>query len=133
MTPSQAKPIALGPLATGGDVLRIQLGLGQLSGPADIYFGFAYRGLVILLGTAYPEIYQLGPDDSTFTAAKDGLVPWRTNVTSATGSLFGDIPISALSLGLYDLYLLVTPAGTLNEGYLWKTDFFIPLILVPLS
>jgi len=132
VTPSKARPIALGPLATGGNVLQVQLGLGQLSDPADIYFEFAYRGLVILPGTAYPDIYLLGPDDSTFTAAKDGLVAWRTNVTSATGSLLGDIPISALSLGLYDLYLFVTPAGTLNAGYLWKTDFFIPLIAFPL-
>ena len=131
-TPSKARPIALGPLGVGGDVLRIELGLGPLSGPADIYFGFAYRGLVILPGTPYPDIYLLGPDDSTFTAARDGLVAWRTNVASTTGSLFGDIPISALSIGLYDLYFLLTPAGAINAGYLWKTDFFIPLILVPL-
>jgi hypothetical protein len=131
-TPSKARPIALGPLASGGNVLRIQLGLGSLSGPADVYFGFAYRGLVILPGMPYPDIHLLGPDDSTFTAAKDGLVAWRTNVASATGSLFGDIPISALPIGLYDLYFLVTPAGTFNAGYLWKTDFFIPLIFLPL-
>jgi len=125
--PSEARPIAVGSLARGGNILRLQLALGQLSGPADIYFGIAYRGLVVLSGPENPDIYLLGPDGKTLTPAKNGLIAWKTNVTSATASLFGDIPISILTPGIYDLYLLVTPAGKLNAGYLWKTNFFIPL------
>lgn len=123
--PVAARPIAVGLLAQGGDTLRVQVALGELSGPADIYFAIAYRGLVVLSGPSYPDLYLLG-SDGTFTLAKDGLIAWKTNVTSVTASPFGDIPISALAPGFYDLYLLVTPAGNLNAGYLWKTDFYIP-------
>ncbi len=130
--PSEARPISAGPLARGGDILKIQVALGQFSGPADIYFGIAYRGLIILSGPANPDIYLLGPDGHTFVPVKDGLIAWKSNVTSATESLFGDIPISALTPGFYDLYLLVTPAGELNAGYLWETNFYIPLETVHL-
>jgi hypothetical protein len=124
--PSEARPIAIGPLAQERDTLRIQLSLGQLSGPADIYFGLAYRDLVVLSGPANFDIYLLWPDGKTLSPAKNGLIAWKTDVISTAETPFGDIPISALAPGFYELYLLVTPAGTLSSGYLWKTGFYIP-------
>ena len=37
--PTQAMPVGVGSVAVGGDTVSIQVGLGQFSGPVDIYFG----------------------------------------------------------------------------------------------
>src|ERR1039458_5533860 len=38
--PLKAMPIGLGSVASGGDTISVQIGLGQFSGPVDIYFGY---------------------------------------------------------------------------------------------
>ncbi|HDL15010.1 MAG TPA: DUF1566 domain-containing protein [Euryarchaeota archaeon] len=117
--PAEAKPIGVGSVAEGGDTLSIQIGLNQISGPVDIY-------LAIYAPEVDPDnIYLITSD--TIQPLSEGLVPWKANTTGPIDdTLFGNIPISGLPLGTYNLYLAVTPAGTMDSYYLWATYFVIP-------
>ena len=128
--PPLAEPIAVGPVASFGSVLRLQVSVGVFSGPVDLYFALAYWGPIVLPGQAHPDLYLLAPDNS-LKLAQSEFVAWKTNVTNVNETLFGDIPTSNLPVGLYDLYLLATPSGALDAAYIWKTDFFIPFLLTP--
>ncbi len=117
--PYQAVPIGIGPVASGGDILRLHLGLNAFAGPVDLYFG-------ILMYELDPvNLYILTPD-LTFQPHSEGIVPWKTNVTGSIDlPLFGDIPVSLLPPATYSLYLCATPAGQGFSGgfYLWSTAF----------
>lgn len=118
--PSEAKPVGVGAVATGGSTLSINLGLNKLSGAVDIYFGIYAQKI------DSANIYIM-KSDYTFQTLSAGLVPWKSNTTGPINEkLFGNISASSLPSGTYDLYLLVTPAGNLNSYYLWSTYFLIP-------
>jgi glutamine cyclotransferase len=117
--PSQAKPIGVGSVAESGDTLSVAVQLAAFSEPVDLYFGLYVPSLD-------PNNIYIVKQDNSFQTVAQGLVPWRKNVTTATSeSLFGDIPVSSLPPGQYTLYLLATPAGSLNSYYLWSTSFDI--------
>lgn len=114
--PSQAKPIGVGTIASGGDALSLSVQLEAFSGPVDIYFGLYAPALDAT------NIYMLKEDGSLQTLAQ-GLVPWKSVQSGAfSENLFGNIPVSALPAGTYTFYLVVTPAGNLDGFYLWSTS-----------
>lgn len=113
--PAEAKPVGVGPVSTGGNTMKLHIGLNQFTGPVDIYFGVAAQ-------TNPSDIYILKADDATFQPVSSGLVPWRENTTGPLDVyLFGSVPTASLPTATYTLYLLVTPAGSLNSYYLWST------------
>lgn len=115
--PSDSRPVGLGSVATGGGILSIQVGLNQLSGPADIYFG-------ILLPDDPNNLYILR-SDGTFQAMSSGLVPWKSSTAGPiTESLFGNIPALFLAQGTYRIYLAVT-SDSFATYYLWETYFTV--------
>lgn len=117
--PSQAMPIGVGPIATGGDTLNIQVGLGQFSGLVDIYFGI-YSSLID------PDNVYILTSGNTFQPFYAGFTPWMADTYGDINeSLFGDISASAILPGTYDLYLAVTPSGSLDAYYLWSTKFTV--------
>ena len=119
--PEKAVSIGVGPLASGGDTLRLEIKLGAFAGPVDLYFGF-------FAPTVDPLNMCILKPDLTFQTHEDGIIPWKTNVTGSTSeSLFGEIPISALSESTYYIYLAATQAGKdFSSGYyLWQTQFEI--------
>jgi hypothetical protein len=62
----------------------------------------------------------------TFRLSRN-LVPWRAYSAGGIDHwLYGEIPASIRPAGRYDAYVLVTPAGTLADHYLWSTYFEIP-------
>ncbi len=116
--PSFAKPVGLG-LFQGLGLLRLEIGLPQFSGPADIYFG-------VSAPSVDPRLFLLGPDGA-FQPASAGLVAWKAGTSGPVNeALFGIVPTSSLPSGTYTLYLGVTPAGRTDAYYLWTTFFVIP-------
>lgn len=90
----------------------------------DLYLGFAYLGLTQLPLMICPEITLVRPD-SQLQSLSLGFVPWRREVTDVNENLYRDQPTEILSPGLYNLYLLATPAGQLrSDFYLWRTSFY---------
>ncbi len=117
--PLQAMPIGVGSVAIGGDTVSIQVGLGQFSGPVDIYFGI-YSPLI-----DPDNIFILTPEN-TLQPISAGFTPWISATSgNINESLFGDISTSVLPSGTYELYLAVTPAGSLDTYYFWSTEFTI--------
>ncbi|MGD0885995.1 MAG: fibronectin type III domain-containing protein [Thermodesulfovibrionales bacterium] len=117
--PAQASPIGVGPVATGGSMVSILTGLGQFSGPVDIYFGIYAPAIDPV------NIYILTPTGFQ-TLATAGLVPWISNTPGSIDvPFFGNIPISQLPPGTYTLYLGVAPTGSTSTYYLWETSFML--------
>jgi hypothetical protein len=124
--PYQAVPIGIGPVANGGDILRLHLGLNAFAGPVDLYFG------ILMYDLDPANIYMLTPD-LTLHPHSEGIVPWKTNVTGSIDEpLFGDIPVSLLPPSTYAFYLCATPAGQGFSGgfYLWSTAFEVKRVTV---
>ncbi|HXX58019.1 MAG TPA: hypothetical protein VEI96_08480, partial [Thermodesulfovibrionales bacterium] len=112
---AQAAPIGLGLVAVSGDLLDLQVGLGQFSGPVDVYFA-------IFAPAISPGVLILTPTGFSTSV----IAPW---ISGTTGDLFvvllQDFPVSPLPAGMYTFYLLVTPAGSLSSYYLWQTSFTV--------
>jgi hypothetical protein len=122
--------VGVGSVATGGNLLSIQIGLNPFSGPVDIYGAFR-------VSTDLDHLNVLNPDGSTFTSftlseilnalatgtPPAGALPWQSNVICSINEHLFDIPVSSIPQGLYTIFLLVTPAGSLDNYYLWTTSF----------
>jgi acetyl esterase/lipase len=120
--PSGARPVGVGPVAEGGSMLNLRVGLEAFHGAVDIYLA-AYAPAA--LGPQILMITQTGVEpcdpehltDQTWMKATTGPVQ---NV-----SVFGDIPVDGLPRGEYLLYLMVSPSGDTQSFYLWSTAFCI--------
>ena len=114
--PSEAKPIGVGSVATGGNTLSLQVSLPEFSVPIDIY-------LAISAPSISTDIFII-KSDLSLQPLSMGLAKWRENTTGPVDeSLYRDISISSLPNGRYSLYVLVTPVGNQNAYYLWETYF----------
>jgi len=136
MDPSQAMPIGLGPAASGGDTISVQVGLAPFSGPVDIYFGYYAPSI------DPQNIYILTMNDtfiplSVSDPLHEGPSPWKINVSGGVNeslaSALGNIPVASLPPGTYTAYLLVTPAGSLDSYYLWTTVIDVAHNVLPIS
>ncbi len=116
---SQAKPIGVGSIATGGSTLSLRVSLPEFTAPVDIY-------LAISAPAIGPNIWIIKPDQ-TFQPVSAGLVKWRENTRGPINeALYGDIPVRDLPKARYDLYIAVTPTDNLDNYYLWLTYFTVP-------
>jgi hypothetical protein len=115
-TAETARPVGLGQVAAGGTTVNVSLGLAPTSGPVDVYFGLQINGGAILLLTSAGQ----------FQSISAGVVPLFAGSTgNFNQSLFGAINVSALPSGTYTFYMMVTPAGSLANFYLYITGFTI--------
>jgi predicted secreted hydrolase len=113
-TPSETKPIGIGPYAEGGRTLSVQISLPGFSGNVDVFFGlyapsFGADGFYFL------------DKDGDLRPLSDGLVAWKNGPAVIEEQLFGAVDTSNLPEGTYSFYLLVTPQGTTDQYYLWET------------
>jgi len=115
--PANCQPFAVGDLSTGN--LSLQIGLPEFSSGVDVYLAIGFADALYLVDGAS----ELQPAAGLTTLPK-----WKTNNSAAIDeSLYGDIPISLLPAGMYNLYTLVVPTGETNFShyYLWATSFNI--------
>ena len=141
--PSEAKPVGIGPLASGGDTLAVRLSFEQYKGPVDIYGAYT-------VSTEPDHVYVLNSDGSTFTQLTvsdindaletgmppQGALPWRIFNIIALDEVLLHVPVSSIPSGTYTVYVLVTnsdigiflgtPEGNLDIYFLWSTSFVIP-------
>lgn len=114
-----ARPLGVGPLASNGSVLNISVRLAPFSRPVDIYL-FVYAQHI-----DPQNIYVITP--GAVHPVSSVLEPWKQNLSQAVNeSITGDVSVSALPKGKYDLLIAVTPAGTLTSYYVWMTSFVVP-------
>jgi len=116
--PSEAKPVGIGPLAQGGDMLSLRINAGPFAQPVDMYLTMLSpddkRGPVLSLTPA-----------NTFEPLLDNSKPWRKRVTGASEVIM-NIPVSSMASGPYVLMFAVMPAGVLDRYYLWTVPFLVP-------
>ncbi len=119
--PSMAKPVGVGPVATGGATVKIHIALPGFSSPVDLYLGI-YAAPIDPV-----NIYLVTMNGQTLAPLSQGLKPWKTNVINPVDEfLFGDIPVAGLPEGTYKIYLMAaSPPGTITYYYLWETSFVI--------
>jgi hypothetical protein len=149
--PSQAKPIGVGPIATGGNTIDLRVDIGPFAGPVnvsliayapaidseDLYFIAPGLGLK-KLSDAVGEEEQAERDgrrrssdereDSEHSLPSKhfrDLVVWKKNVTSVNEGVF-TAKITDLPSGLYPLVLAVTSPDNPDNSYRWITYLFIP-------
>ncbi len=131
--PAQAKPVGIGSAASGGDTLGIQIGLNEFSGSVDIYGAFTvstdplHVNILNSNGTSFTSFSISDIMNALSTGVPPaGAGPWRANVTESINEDLFNMPVSSIPPGSYTVYLLATPAGSLNSYYLWITSFVIP-------
>ena len=97
----------------------MRINLHEISGAVDLYFG-------LYLPILDPVNIYLLDTNNAFGTLAQGLVPFRQNVEGVIDeAIFGDLPVQGLPKGTYQVYLLVTPAGSLKSYYFWQTSFFV--------
>jgi hypothetical protein len=135
MNPNMAKPVGVGSIAQDGWYLAVNIGLFRFSGLIDMYGAYT-------VSTDPQTVNVLNPNGSSFTsftmdeiqnALSTGVPPVGAQPLKANTegpiyniNLLGNIPVQTLPSGTYTVYLLVTPAGSLSNYYLWITSFVIP-------
>jgi len=113
--PEDCKPFAVGDLSTGN--LSLQVGLPAFLSGVDVYLAIGFADALFLVDSS--NALQSASGISVFPK-------WKTNVSTAIDeSLYGDIPISLLPTGVYNLYILVVPTGEtdFSHYYLWSMNF----------
>ncbi len=145
--PAQTKPIGVGPVATGGDIVDIKVNVGPFAGPVnvslvvyapaldfdDLYF---MRGNDLkLLSEAVDEDSEISGQDSdsdneyghaSHRSHNFGkLVTWKHNVTAVNENIYTE-PVSGLPSGLYTLVLVVKSSTNDDYFYRWVTHVAIP-------
>ena len=113
--------MTVGEVAEGGDTFNLHIGLHECDDPVDVYLG--------LQASFVPgELFMFASDGGLYSVSQAGLLPWKVGISVPVEENFfeGGIPVAALPLGVYTLYLAVTPAGSLEAFYLWMTSFLVP-------
>ena len=126
-TLSHSFPIGIGPLASGGETLDFSVETGLFSSPVDIY--------MVLWASMCPDyLWFLNADGSVnaidFEEAvqafeSQSLKPMIPNTLLAKTAPLTGILVRELPPGIYSVFLLATPPGSMGAFYLWQTDFAV--------
>ena len=115
--PADCKPFAVGDLSSGN--LSLQVGLPAFSSGIDVYLAIGFADALYLIN---------GANGLQPAAGLTALPKWKSNNTAAINeSLYGNISTSLLPAGIYNLYVLVVPAGEtdFSHYYFWATNFTV--------
>jgi hypothetical protein len=131
--PAGARPVGVGSVAAGGATVDLRVVFAAFSGPVDIYGAFVQSGDPATVNVLQPDLtfVQLSVADvdrALATGVKpEGVQPWKSALSGPLDeSPLGSLSAAALAAGTYQLYLLATPAGTIERYYVWITSFVIP-------
>ncbi|MEA2110063.1 MAG: S8 family serine peptidase [Pseudomonadota bacterium] len=115
--PADCKPFAVGDLSSGN--LSLQVALPAFSQGVDVYLAIGFSNALFLID---------GSNVLHSLTEVTVLPKWKTNNSAAIDeSLYGDIQISLLPSGVYNLYTLVVPSGEtdFSNYYFWSTSFIV--------
>jgi hypothetical protein len=118
LDPAVMEPVAVGEVANGGATLDLSVNTGIFAGPVDMY-------LALFVPAISPDIFLVTPTGLQ-PLSTAGLVPWQTSVMGIDTSLFGSVSTAQLRAATYNLFLVVTPAGSISTFYFWQTSFVLP-------
>lgn len=141
--PAQARPMGIGPIATGGDVLDLKIQVGPFPSPVDvslgiyaasfdakdIYFLDMTRQLISATAATAEGDKEAGASDHERRKKIKKLTLWKSGVTEVNESVFGQLPAGDLEPGLYVVHLGVSPVTEDDENhdsYRWITYFIVP-------
>jgi plastocyanin len=130
--PFQARPVGLGPVASGGAMLTVTIGLEQFAQPVDIYAAFIQSAdpsavVNVVPGPAF-QTFSLMEIFGAFASGQPpaGAVPLMMDVSTPVNMvLFADVPVSMITPGRYDVFLVAASSGSLSDFYLWRTEFTV--------
>ena len=117
---AEAKPIAIGPIAEGGDGLSLQVSIAVPDGAMDAYVTIYSPSETI---TDPVIVYTLTPGNELVPLTADKK-PWRTQVTDINEVIL-EIPTAEILPGKYLVSFELTPTGTQDTNYLWWTYFIV--------
>ena len=126
--PATAMPIAVGPVAEGGDTVNLEASFAQFAGPVDVYL---YLTLSATSGETDDQpirTYIYNASANKFELISGNVVPWRFGVVELNEKIWDTLPVSEFSPGNYNFTLEVTPTGQRQHDshYTWTTYFTIP-------
>lgn len=117
--PTFSRPLGVGTVAMGGNMLSIHATTGQFAGPMDIYF-------MLYAPSVDPLNVYVMHQDGTVGPASMGMVPWQRGVTAVDQSIVDNMPTSMIPQGTYTIGLMAVPSGgVMSTYYLWMTNFMI--------
>ena len=124
--PANAMPVGVSQTGENGDMLDIQVSVGEFEGPVNIYF--TLYAPAEITSFAPVAVYSLQPDNTikpvdTEQAETTGVYPWKTNVTGAYETVLSSL--DGLPHGQYLVVLTVTSAVSENVYYEWMTNFVV--------
>ena len=145
--PAQTKPIGVGPVATGGNIVDIKVNVGPFAGPVNVSFvvyapALDFDDLYFMRGNDLKLLSEAVDEDSEISGQdsdsdnEDGhdshrshnfgnLVTWKHNVTGVNENIYTG-PVSDLPSGLYTLVLVVKSQTDKDQSYRWVTHITIP-------
>jgi len=146
--PAAAKPIGVGPVASGGTTVDISVNIGPFASPVDVSLA------LYVVGVDSGEVYLLNQwnsfesvhyavaaragrsasedegDGENSSEKNENLTIWKKNVTGVNQHIYGPSPVSDLPPGPYILVLGAVPSGPGNKddrpSYHWVTYFIVP-------
>lgn len=139
--PAKAKPVGVGNVAKGGDVLDLNVEIGPFEEPVDVSFGlFAasfdaadiyFLNILNQFTSLQDQISEDNEGQGQGKAKKKfkKLPPWKSNVLEVSETI-GPVDVSDLPPGLYVVVLNVTRVSPADDNfdrfYRWVTYFIIP-------
>ncbi|MEW6570084.1 MAG: hypothetical protein AB1390_02745 [Nitrospirota bacterium] len=120
--PALCKPLALGNVING--TFNLKINIPSFSNLIDVY-------VAIYAPQIDQENLYLVASDLTLRPISIGFVPWKENTYGEINETLFEMDASSLPSSTYYMYLVVTPAGNLNNYYLWTTYFVHPTIAFP--
>ncbi len=129
----ESRPIAIGPIATGGSTITIQVGIEQYAVPVDMYAAFSTSTDPSTIVNIMPNhtLQRLSLVEVAAALATGqppaGAVAWMSDVSTQVNTiLFAGLPASGIPPGKYIAYLLVIPHGGGFANFdLYRTDFTV--------
>ncbi len=117
-TPSKIRPIGLGSIVRGGEVMEISFDIPQFKTAVTVYFAMTMDGS--------DDIYLFGRDNEWHLYQTEGLIPaiegktWSSQIKAAD-----DWHTASLAQTTYDFYLIACQDNDFSNAYLWTTSITI--------
>lgn len=130
--PSQIMPVAVGPVAAGGNTLTPRIAFNQFAGPVNIFVAYTHSAapdqvnVLKTNGTSFESFTITEIQNALSTGVPpQGADPWRSSVIGPIDEQLFSISTASLPAGTYTVYLLVAQVSDLGKYYLWTTSFSI--------